>query len=68
MSTSQAHNEVLGYLVVDKATLADAEKQSQWAAKKLVWVPDKDHGYMPGSLKVSCYCKTYYKLLLGIRW
>ena len=48
-----AGDQFLKHLVVDRGTIADAEKQSQWASKKLVWVPHSDQGYVSGSIKVS---------------
>ena len=49
MATS---DQFLKHLVVDRGTIADAEKQSQWAAKKQVWVPHPDLGYVCGGIKV----------------
>eukprot|EP00800_Vazella_pourtalesii_P021271 TRINITY_DN7830_c0_g1_i1.p1 TRINITY_DN7830_c0_g1~~TRINITY_DN7830_c0_g1_i1.p1 ORF type:complete len:1974 (-),score=571.80 TRINITY_DN7830_c0_g1_i1:235-6156(-) len=46
-----AGDQFLKHLVVDRGTIADAEKQSQWASKKLVWVPHTDQGYVSGSIK-----------------
>lgn len=39
------------YLAVDKATYTDALAQAEWASKKLVWVPDKEHGFVQGQIK-----------------
>lgn len=39
------------YLVVDKTALADPVANAEWAAKKLVWVPSDEHGFVPGKLK-----------------
>ncbi|KAI6652359.1 Myosin heavy chain, non-muscle-like [Oopsacas minuta] len=48
MATS---DQFLKHLVVDRGTIADAEKQSQWASKKLVWVPHAEQGYVTGGIK-----------------
>ena len=57
-----AGDQFLKHLVVDRGTIADAEKQSQWASKKLVWVPHTDQGYVSGSIKVSYlfHSQIYY--------
>ena len=39
------------YLAVDKAAYTDALAQAEWASKKLVWVPDKEHGFVQGQIK-----------------
>ena len=39
------------YLAVDKTTYTDALAQAEWASKKLVWVPDKEHGFVQGQIK-----------------
>lgn len=39
------------YLAVDKAAYTDALAQAEWATKKLVWVPDKEHGFVQGQIK-----------------
>ena len=39
------------YLAVDKAAYSDALAQAEWASKKLVWVPDKEHGFVQGQIK-----------------
>ena len=44
-------NEELKYLAVDKKAAHDALAQAEWSAKKLVWVPDSEHGFLPASVK-----------------
>ena len=39
------------YLAVDRRTVGDPTLQAEWSAKKLVWVPDEEHGFIPGSIK-----------------
>eukprot|EP00795_Rhopilema_esculentum_P009543 gene9543-17289_t len=39
------------YLVADKGQLADPVANAEWAAKKLVWVPNEEHGFIIGKLK-----------------
>ena len=39
------------YLVVDRRSVADPAAQAEWTAKKLVWVPDEEQGFVPGSIK-----------------
>ena len=39
------------YLVVDKRSMADPVANAEWAAKKLVWVPSEEHGFVAGKLK-----------------
>ncbi|XP_065898509.1 myosin-9-like [Dysidea avara] len=43
--------ESMKYLAVDRASYTDALAQAEWASKKLVWVPDKDHGFVQGQIK-----------------
>ena len=38
------------YLVVGKDAVNDPASQAAWAAKKLVWVPNAEHGFVPASL------------------
>lgn len=38
------------YLVVGKDIVNDPATQAQWAAKKLIWVPNEQHGFVPASL------------------
>ena len=40
----------LQYLVVGKDIVNDPATQAQWAAKKLIWVPNEQHGFVPASL------------------
>jgi myosin protein heavy chain len=39
------------YLAVDRKKVGDPTMQAEWSAKKLVWVPDEEHGFIPGSIK-----------------
>lgn len=39
------------YLAVDRAAIADPAAQAKWSAKKLVWIPDDEHGFVAASLK-----------------
>lgn len=39
------------YLAVDRATIADPAAQAKWTAKKLVWIPDDEHGFVAASVK-----------------
>ena len=39
------------YLAVDRASIADPAAQAKWTAKKLVWVPDDEHGFVSASVK-----------------
>lgn len=39
------------FLAVDRTTYTDALAQAEWASKKLVWVPDKEHGFVQGQIK-----------------
>ena len=39
------------YLAVDRRTVGDPTLQAEWSAKKLVWVPDEEHGFIPASIK-----------------
>lgn len=43
--------EEMKYLAVDRATIADPAAQAKWSAKKLVWIPDDEHGFVPASVK-----------------
>ncbi|GAB1604732.1 myosin heavy chain, non-muscle-like isoform X4 [Argonauta hians] len=38
----------LKYLTVDRNLLTDPSAQSQWAAKRMVWVPHEAHGFIAG--------------------
>lgn len=44
-------DESLKYLVVDRRQVSDVVAQSEWAKKKLVWVPHPDQGFVQGSVK-----------------
>lgn len=44
-------SDSMKYLAVDKAAYTDALAQAEWASKKLVWVPDKEHGFVQGQIK-----------------
>ena len=44
-------SEELKYLVVDRHSIHDAVAHSEWAKKKLVWVPHQEHGFLQGSIK-----------------
>lgn len=39
------------YLAVDRATIADPAAQAKWTARKLVWIPDDEHGFVAASVK-----------------
>ena len=39
------------YLAVDRAAIADPAAQAKWTAKKLVWIPDDEHGFVAASMK-----------------
>lgn len=43
--------EELKYLVVDRSLVNDPAKQADWASKKLVWVPNEEHGFVEASIK-----------------
>ena len=43
--------EELRYLKVDRKELNDALAQADWAAKKLVWIPDSEQGFLSVSVK-----------------
>lgn len=43
-------NEGLKYLVVDRRQISDVVAQSEWAKKKLVWIPHPDQGFVQGSI------------------
>lgn len=44
-------DETLKYLVVDKRQVSDVVAQSEWAKKKLVWIPHPEHGFVQGSVQ-----------------
>lgn len=39
------------YLAVDRATISDPAAQAKWTARKLVWIPDDEHGFVAASVK-----------------
>lgn len=39
------------YLAVDRAAIADPAAQAKWSARKLVWIPDDEHGFVAASVK-----------------
>ena len=41
----------LKYLVVDRDFVSDPSAQATWAAKKLVWVPHENNGFVAASIK-----------------
>ena len=41
----------LKYLVVDKSLVTDPTEAAQWAAKKLVWIPHENNGFVAASVK-----------------
>nr|AAK85118.1 non-muscle myosin II heavy chain [Doryteuthis pealeii] len=41
----------LKYLTVDRNILTDPSAQSQWAARRMVWVPSETHGFIGASVK-----------------
>ncbi|XP_067929437.1 myosin-9-like [Watersipora subatra] len=43
--------EELKYLQVDRSLISDPAKQADWASKKLVWVPNDEHGFVEASIK-----------------
>lgn len=43
--------EEMKYLAVDRASIADPAAQAKWSAKKLVWIPDDEHGFVAASVK-----------------
>ena len=43
-----ADEEGLKYLVVDRRQISDVVAQSEWAKKKLVWVPHPEQGFVQG--------------------
>ena len=45
--------EPLKYLSVNREKVSDALAQSEWAQKKLVWVPHPEAGFQSGSIKVE---------------
>lgn len=45
--------EPLKYLSVHREKVSDALAQSEWAQKKLVWVPHPEAGFLSGSIKTE---------------
>ena len=43
--------EEMKYLAVDRAAIADPAAQAKWTARKLVWIPDDEHGFVAASVK-----------------
>ena len=43
-------DEGLKYLVVDRRQISDVVAHSDWAKKKLVWIPHPDLGFVQGSI------------------
>lgn len=41
----------LKHLVVEKRAFIDPAVQAQWMAKKYVWIPDENHGFVAASIK-----------------
>ena len=41
----------LKYLLVDRAAVSDPVKHAEWAAKKLVWIPSEEHGFVAASIR-----------------
>ncbi len=39
------------YLSVDRTMINDPASQAEWTARKLVWVPDENHGFVSASIK-----------------
>lgn len=39
------------YLSVDRTSFNDPASQADWTARKLVWVPDENHGFVSASVK-----------------
>lgn len=57
----------LKYLVVDRRKIADPTSQAEWSAKKLVWVPDEQHGFIPASVKEENKDDTVVEISSGKR-
>ena len=41
----------LKFLMVDRRQVSDPVAHAEWAAKKLVWVPSEEHGFVAASVK-----------------
>ena len=41
----------LRYLAIDRTVINNPALQAEWAAKKLVWIPDEVHGFVGASIK-----------------
>lgn len=44
-------DEELKFLSVDRRQVSDPVAHAEWAAKKLVWVPSEEHGFLAASVK-----------------
>ncbi|XP_033121498.1 myosin-10-like isoform X2 [Anneissia japonica] len=44
-------DSALKYLHVDRNKVADPTAQAEWSAKKLVWIPDEQEGFVAASVK-----------------
>ena len=62
-----SEEEELKYLMVDRQTIADPAAQAEWSAKKLVWVPDEEHGFVSGSIKDESKDEVVIQLADGKR-
>lgn len=40
----------LSYLAIDRSVINDPAVQAEWAAKKLIWVPDEAQGFVAASI------------------
>ncbi|XP_041362309.1 myosin heavy chain, non-muscle-like isoform X2 [Gigantopelta aegis] len=41
----------LRYLAIDRSVVNNPALQAEWAAKKLIWIPDETHGFVGASVK-----------------
>lgn len=39
------------FLTVDRTLINDPASQAEWTARKLIWVPDENHGFVSASIK-----------------
>lgn len=46
-------NPELKYLVVDRGMVADPTQQAEWTAKRLVWIPHEQSGFVAASVKAD---------------
>lgn len=51
LNAHQNMENEMKYLAVDRAAIADPAAQAKWSAKKLVWIPDDEHGFVAASVK-----------------